>query len=153
MCHQGGNIKTIACATGFKCTNCTKKSSKRPDAACTGVCVAKKALKPKPPPSPTMCREGGNIRPVACDVGYVCTNCTKAAAASLPDFACIGVCVKEATEPAEQPVGGTGGCFCFALWSPVCVSGNRTLSNSCQAKCQGLPVLYEGECTPVTAGR
>ena len=56
-------------------------------------------------------------------------------------------------KPPPVPAKGTAGdrCICFALWAPVCVSGNTTLSNSCQADCQGLKVLYQGECGGDTA--
>ena len=119
-CRQGGNIKPIDCAAGYKCAKCTK-SSKKPDVACTGVCVPK-VSKPKPPPpaAGAMCREGGNIMPVACEAGYSCTNCTKAAG-SQPDFACIGVC---RPAPAAPPPPAAGA---------MCREGGNIMPVACEA--------------------
>jgi hypothetical protein len=55
---------------------------------------------------------------------------------------------------AEAPAGEGGdaaavddGCFCIALWEPVCETATgRTFGNSCAAGCAGAGATLPGEC-------
>ena len=97
MCREGGNIMPVSCEAGYACTNCTKAAGSLPDVACIGVCAPITVAPPPPAAAGAMCREGGNIMPVACEAGYACTNCTKAGSGPrFSDVACIGVCAKGA---------------------------------------------------------
>ncbi len=52
------------------------------------------------------------------------------------------VCVEgqQAQYPSQQQ------CVCTADYKPVCGADGNTYSNSCNAKCKGAPIVYEGEC-------
>lgn len=47
--------------------------------------------------------------------------------------------VVEAALPRE-------GCICNEIYQPVCGANGETYGNTCQAKCAGVRVLYNGKC-------
>ncbi|MEM1119404.1 MAG: Kazal-type serine protease inhibitor domain-containing protein [Bacteroidota bacterium] len=43
-----------------------------------------------------------------------------------------------------------GVCFCPAVYMPVCGVDGQTYGNACEAACEGVEIVAEGECIPVT---
>ena len=41
-------------------------------------------------------------------------------------------------------------CICIALYDPVCAEDGQTYANSCEAGCEDVDIVYEGECEEIT---
>ena len=49
--------------------------------------------------------------------------------------------------PTTAPSPSPSGCYCAAVYSPVCGADGKTWSNACEAGCAGVTVAYTGPCT------
>ena len=128
-CPEGYRLDELGCPTCECGQGCLCPALSDPVCGSDGITYLNPCLASCENPRGTIVHQG----PCGCEE-VPCDLCEWTEFVVDDNGTCTCVCVDEPS------------CECPAVYDPVCGSDNITYGNACEARCEGMDILYQGEC-------